>query len=183
MLHNLSLCPTVTLLALLAGAVPLWGDLPQNMVIGPNMVECDGCARLRNLVFKQIRIHGHIDAYDCEFNLLDASGFVRLINTRITDQLACRGELVLRNSFCAKVCAATKLVTLENAHIGELFVELLVSKNKIVQQPKVILNGTSSIDKITFVDTTGSVIVKGGLVKIGPVIGGTVLTQLPTDQK
>ncbi|MCL5019145.1 MAG: hypothetical protein M1426_01525 [Patescibacteria group bacterium] len=172
----------IGLVLLLAGGNRLLGSLPKNMVIGPNLVTCDGCARLHNLIFPQVLIHGHIDAYNCKFARLDASGYARLIDSRITESLVCRGELTLRQTICAKVFATAKLITLENSHIDELIIELLVLKNRKAVPPKIILTGTSSIERVKFVDTTGSVILKSNQARVGHVIDGTVLTQLPEDQ-
>ena len=165
------LLPTLCCLHLTAST------LPKNTTILHDLMKIDGCARLSDLKFPKMKIHGHIDAYNCQFDVLDASGFLRLINSRINESAVCHGELNLSDSICAKIFATTSLIVLENTHIDELVVEELVIKNKKTRPPKIILKGNSSIGNVTFTKMAGSIILKNVNAQVGSVKNGTILPQ------
>lgn len=157
-------------------------NIPKNIVISRDLITVDGCAKLSDLIFPNIKINGQIDAHNCQFDTLDGNGFLRLINSRIKNKMVCHGELKLRDSFCATIFAVTKLIVLENTHIDELFIEELVVKNSATKPPKIILKGNSSIGKVTFTKMAGSIVMKDVCAQVGSVINGTVLPQSPKDQ-
>ncbi len=170
------LLPTLCCLHLAAG------NTPKNVFISRDLITVDGCARISDLSFPNIKIKGQIDAHNCQFDTLDGDGFLQLINSRIKEKMVCHGELNLRDSFCATIFAVTKLIVLENAHIDELFVEELVIKNSKTRPPKIVLHGNSSIGKVTFTKMAGSIVMKDVCAQVGSVINGTVLPQSPKDQ-
>lgn len=158
-------------------------NTPRNLLVSRNFMEIDGCARLRDLVFAQIRIYGHINAFNCEFDNLYASGFLQLVSSHVKESIICKGELTLKDSLCAKVSAIARLIVLEDAHIDELIIEQLIIKNRKTRPPKIILKGKSSIGSVTFAKMAGTICLASAEASIGTVTNGSVLQQLPGVQK